>query len=56
MYLGKIQNDVLEIGYAIVEMTLPEKNQQIFASKYLTILPDKEILRNLVRKQLGGNP
>lgn len=39
---------------AIVEMTLPETNRQIFASKYLTILPDKEVLRSLVRKQLGS--
>ena len=39
---------------AIVEMTLPEKNRQIFASKYLTVLPDKEALRALVRKQLGS--
>ena len=40
---------------AIVEMTLPEKNRQIFASKYLTVLPDKEALRRLVRRQLGGD-
>ena len=39
---------------AIVEMTLPEKSRQIFASKYLTVLPDKDALRALVRKQLGG--
>lgn len=39
---------------AIVEMTLPEKSRQIFASKYLTVLPDKEALRSLVRKQLGS--
>lgn len=41
---------------AIVEMTLPEDNRRIFASKYLTVLPDKETLRRLVRKQLeeGG--
>ena len=37
---------------AIVEMTLPENNKRIFASKYLTVLPDKETLRSLVRKQL----
>ena len=41
---------------AIVEMTLPEENRQIFASKYLTVLPDKETLRDLVRRQLGNNP
>jgi len=39
---------------AIVEMTLPEKNRQIFASKYLTVLPDKETLRRLVRRQIGA--
>ena len=39
---------------AIVEMTLPENGRRIFASKYLTVLPDKETLRDLVRKQLGG--
>ncbi len=27
---------------AVVEFTLPENNQQIFASKYLTVLPSKE--------------
>ena len=41
---------------AIVEMTLPEENRQIFASKYLTVLPDKETLRDLGRRQLGNNP
>jgi Uncharacterized conserved protein len=39
---------------AIVEMTLPERNRQIFARKYLTVLPDKEALRRLVKKQLGN--
>ena len=39
---------------AIVEMTLPKTRRQIFASKYLTVLPDKETLRDLVRRQLGG--
>ena len=37
---------------AIVEMTLPQGAKRIFASKYTTILPDKETLRCLVRKQL----
>ena len=37
---------------AIVEMTLPQGSKRIFASKYLTVLPDKETLRSLVRKQL----
>ena len=38
---------------AIVEMTLPQGPKRIFASKYMTVLPDKETLRSLVRKQLG---
>lgn len=33
---------------AIVEMTLPEDNTQIFASKYQTILPSKEELKKLL--------
>jgi len=33
---------------AVVEMTLPENNQQIFASKYLLYLPTKEELKQLV--------
>ena len=33
---------------AVVEMTLPEDNRQIFASKYLTVLPSKEELKKLV--------
>lgn len=34
---------------AVVEYTLPEDNQQIFASQYLTVLPDKEQLRKLIK-------
>ncbi len=33
---------------ALVEMTLPKENNQIFASKYLTVLPNKEELRQLL--------
>jgi predicted nuclease of restriction endonuclease-like (RecB) superfamily len=33
---------------AIVEYTLPENNEQIFASKYQTILPSKEKLKQLI--------
>ena len=33
---------------SVVEMTLPEDNKQIFASKYLTVLPDKDDLRRLL--------
>ena len=33
---------------AIVEMTLPKDNNQIFASKYETVLPSKEELKTLL--------
>jgi len=33
---------------AIVEMTLPENNQQIFASKYQLYLPSKDELKRLI--------
>lgn len=33
---------------AIVEMTLPENNNQIFASQYQTVLPSKEELQKLL--------
>jgi predicted nuclease of restriction endonuclease-like (RecB) superfamily len=36
---------------AIVEITLPENNEQIFASKYLTTLPSKEELRKLIENK-----
>lgn len=36
---------------AIVEMTLPENNSQIFASKYQTVLPSKEELKRLLEEQ-----
>ena len=36
---------------AVVEMTLPENNNQIFASKYKTILPSKEELKRLVEEK-----
>lgn len=36
---------------AVVEFTLPENNQQIFASKYLTILPSKETLIELINNE-----
>lgn len=36
----------------LVEITLPEDNTQIFASKYATVLPDKEALRRLVAESL----
>ena len=37
---------------ALVEMTLPEDNTQIFASKYQTVLPDKEELMKLLNERL----
>lgn len=37
---------------AIVEMTLPEDNAQIFASKYQTVLPSKEELQKLLEEQM----
>lgn len=36
---------------ALVEMTLPKDNSQIYASKYLTVLPDKEEFRRLLEEK-----
>ena len=33
---------------AVIEMTLPENNSQIFASKYQTVLPSKAELQKLL--------
>lgn len=33
---------------SLVELTLPEDNEQIFASKYQTVLPSKETLKKLL--------
>lgn len=38
---------------AVVEMTLPEDNTQIFASKYEPVLPSKAELQNLLNEQNG---
>lgn len=35
----------------MVEITLPENNQQIFASKYELILPSKEVFRQLIQEE-----
>ncbi len=35
----------------LVEITLPENNEQIFASKYLTVLPSKEELKKLIENK-----
>ncbi len=55
----KLENENKTIGIVLcktknetlVEMTLPENNEQIFASKYLTVLPSKEELRNLIENK-----
>ena len=36
---------------AVVRYTLPENNEQIFASKYLTVLPSKEALKQLLENK-----
>jgi hypothetical protein len=36
---------------AVVEMMLPEDNNQIFAAKYQTVLPSKEELRKLLEME-----
>lgn len=38
---------------SVVEMTLPENNNQIFASKYQTVLPSKEMLQKLLNEQMS---
>ena len=36
---------------ALVELTLPKDNSQIYASKYLTVLPDKEEFKKLLEEE-----
>lgn len=36
---------------AVVQYTLPENNEQIFASKYQTILPSKEDFKKLIESK-----
>jgi hypothetical protein len=36
---------------AVVQYTLPETNEQIFASKYQTVLPSKERLKELIENK-----
>lgn len=36
---------------SVVEMTMPEDNNQIFVSKYQTVLPSKEELQRLLEEQ-----
>ncbi|NOX66407.1 MAG: DUF1016 domain-containing protein [Chlorobi bacterium] len=55
----KLENENKTIGIILcrtkneilVEMTLPENNEQIFASKYLTVLPSKEELKKLIENK-----
>ncbi len=37
----------------VIEMTLPENNEQIFASKYLTVLPSKKDLKQLIDNKMN---
>lgn len=46
--LCKKKNDTL------VEITLPENNEQIFASKYMTVLPSKKELKELINNKSEG--
>lgn len=41
----------LDKSEAVVQYTLPENNEQIFASKYQTVLPSKEKLIELIENQ-----
>ena len=47
--LCKKKNDML------VKMTLPENNSQIFASKYQTVLPNKEELVHLLNDKMESD-
>jgi predicted nuclease of restriction endonuclease-like (RecB) superfamily len=40
---------------AVVKYTLPENNEQIFASKYQTVLPSKDELKRLLKKKTVKN-
>ena len=35
---------------SLVEMTLPKDNEQIYASKYLTILPNKDEFKKILEE------
>ena len=37
----------------LVRLTLPEDNNQIFASKYMTVLPSKEEFKKVLDKNLN---
>lgn len=38
---------------SVVEFTLPENNEQIFASRYKTVLPSKRELKLLIEEREG---
>lgn len=40
---------------SLVEMTLPKENNQIYASKYLTVLPNKEEFKKLLEENEDNN-
>lgn len=44
-----------EKNNALVEITLPKENNQIFASKYQTFLPSKEELKALLNDAIEDN-
>ena len=41
-----------EKNNAVVEMTLPEDNDQIYSSKFKTVLPSKEELKQLLEESV----
>lgn len=50
LFYAKIKNNLFK-KQSIVEMTLAEDNNQIFASKYQTVLPSKEELQHLLNEE-----
>ena len=52
LFLMRIENPVCKKkSDSLVEITLPEDNNQIFASKYQTVLPNKEDLIKLIQAE-----
>ncbi len=60
----KLENENKTIGIilckkeneTLVEITLPENNEQIFASKYQTVLPSKKELKELIENKENEEP
>ena len=50
IFLTRLANED-ERSKALVEMTLPENNNQIYDSKYSTILPNKEKFQRLLESE-----